>query len=205
MESTDKKKRKKKKKDHHLSVPTLDTLPTLRGDETGSDMSIVSQTSPTSGKNMEVTPNDLTSLSSPNLLLHSGWTPVTESTVRRASSATEKMIFNDYKDGVMNQNRRPFDGVTFCFRCDKKHDDILRRCRSASSIDSVLGPLVKRVEKTGEKFRDGCMIPVYRTVFLCRECVAEVDSLKENHKTTPHLIESSAPTIRITSQALNFF
>lgn len=97
----------------------------------------------------------------------------------------------------MNKNRRAFDYVNFCFRCDRRHD--MRRSRSTSSIGSLTGPLVRRIEKTGEKFRDGFMVPVYRDVFLCNDCVDEIDTLRKKN------IDQKALTVRITQSAMAYF
>lgn len=111
--------------------------------------------------------------------------PTLGSSRRASTSAPEKMIFESYEDGVMNHNRRPFAGVNFCFRCDKRN------------THRGMNALTQRVEKTGEKFRDSRMIPVYRNIFLCEECLIAVHQLK---------IENNGSTIvRITPLAMSFY
>lgn len=111
--------------------------------------------------------------------------PTLGSSRRASTSAPEKMIFESYEDGVMNHNRRPFFGVNFCFRCDKRN------------THRGMNALTQRVEKTGEKFRDSRMIPVYRNIFLCEECLIAVHHLK---------IENNGSTIvRITPLAMSFY
>lgn len=172
-----------------------------------SDMSITSLSSPKRGKRILDNPcnESLSSLSSPSLFVRFTWTtsddinmptpihttnslssPTLGSSRRASTSGPEKMVFEDYEDGVMNYNRRPFAGVNFCFRCEKRN------------AQRGVNTLIQRVEKTGEKFRDALMIPVYRTIFLCEECVIDIHLLKKN-------AANGSVIVRITSLAMNFF
>jgi hypothetical protein len=189
----------------------LPTIEIARLDE-HSDMSITSLSPLNREKRMsqilDVPDNEsLSSLSSPSLFVRPTWTtsdgasistktattmttsissPTLGSSRRASTSSPEKMVFEDYEDGVMNYNRRPFVGVNFCFRCEKRN------------AQRGVNTLTERVEKTGEKFRDALMIPVYRTVFLCEECVIDIHLLKKN-------ANNASVIVRITSLAMNFF
>lgn len=117
--------------------------------------------------------------------------------LRRSSSGSnqagsrEKINYTKHQDGLLHRNMITFDGVDFCFRCN---------ARVANVSD-----LTKSIEKTGYKLNGSEQIPVYRTIFLCTECLCWFKKEKTFKKTSCSDGESSIPCIRITSDALSFF
>lgn len=162
-----------------------------------------------------------------------------------SSNSREKLVYTPHKDGFMNENKRSFDTVDFCFLCDKvdpfivnepiasssstpfgqlrssgsvvevsssskrprSTSDILYSSRNTATISSSTGdmlPSFRRirqgqlrqcVERTGFKGLYG-QAPVYRTVFLCPDCVTHV-------KMTKSLDDDFC--IKITKNALTYF
>lgn len=90
------------------------------------------------------------------------------------TGSREKLKYTQHKDGLLHENKTPFDDVDFCFRCDPP-----------VSLPNPDEELIKCIEKTGFKFdMDGSgHISVYRTVFLCAECVVWLKEAKKSDST----------------------
>lgn len=152
-------------------------------------------------------------------------TSSSHSGINSNSTSREKLVYKPHRDGYMNENRQSFDTVNFCFLCDtvdplirlspeigkrNSESDSLRpkaRPRSvsaniSSSAASLLlsakkGSLKRLVVKTGYKLTstDGPM-PVYRTVFLCPDCLIS---------TTEATQKDNNYSLRISENALSYF
>lgn len=146
--------------------PPLDDLSTLQTSSSGpSSPTVMSMDSPTQR---------------PSSLVCSD-----ESSLRRAScsNSREQLIYTKHRDGLLNENKRTFDDVNFCFVCDE------------NVILHYL--LVKTIEKTGYKLdkTDG-QLPVYRVVFLCPQCQETTKRAK---------LRNPSFSLKITLQALAYF
>lgn len=93
-----------------------------------------------------------------------------------SSDSRERMVYTHYRDGLLNENKLPFDAVTSCFMCDGYNthggDDVRQRAHSTGSIR--LHNLIESRQKTGYKLSKDGHVYVYRTVFLCVYCMEEV-------------------------------
>jgi hypothetical protein len=114
--------------------------------------------------------------------------------LRRSSSGNiqgdsrEKLIYTKYKDGLLNENKLAFEGITSCFKCDPKDHDYV--------VDVQFAYLVESCQKTGYKLSNDGPVPVYRTVFLCVHCMEDVNKKR--------LIDPNF-SLKITSNALAYF
>jgi hypothetical protein len=82
-------------------------------------------------------------------------TSSSSSTITSSAGETVTPCYQSYKDGLIRENKKSFDDVTFCFSCEKE--------------DVKLVPTKKR---TGMKSTDGeNMVYVYRQLFLCPTCL----------------------------------
>lgn len=92
-----------------------------------------------------------------------------------SSGSREKLVYTHYRDGLLNENKLPFDAVTSCFMCDSGSgggDDVRQCAHSTGTIR--LHNLIESRQKTGYKIGKDGHVYVYRTVFLCVYCMEEV-------------------------------
>lgn len=82
-----------------------------------------------------------------------------------------RLTYRIWGDGQMCENKRPYDEVKFCFLCDLETDQLRHGTRM-----------------TGEKL-DGNngMYPIYRHVFMCKECFEKSPREKKVRVTTKTL------------------
>lgn len=160
------------------------------------------------------------SSSAPDLVTPSGGG---ESLARRLSVS---LIYTPYEDGLINENKRPFDNVNFCFMCDKEFKDIKvsprRKSVSNSNSSDITTASVsttttntpttkdnvhlkKSIEKTGMKTKQEgdtlCMIPVYRYIFLCQDC----EIIVTNSKKESDYDKEKMGNVKITPRAMLYF
>ena len=147
---------------------------------------------------------------------------------RVSTNSREKLILVPYGDdgGLLNQNKKPFDDVNFCFVCEKEglaspiekrrkntvtgdtaplvqwgatraSSPAKRRPRSTSAIGNIgRDVLHASIEKTGSRMSSGLFIPVYRQVFLCTPCH---DTARTEKKVDANTV------IKITARARAYF
>lgn len=102
-------------------------------------------------------------------------------TISRTTSDSDKVAYQNYRNGWLCKNTKPFENVTFCFSCE---------CTAATSA------LIVCIEKTGTKIVQGALVPIYRELYLCPACHTQVEQLRSENKT---------PNIRVSSMALDAF
>ena len=143
------------------------------------------------------------------------------------TNSREKLVYVPYGENdeyLLNENKKAFDDVNFCFHCEKeglsqqptRRKNTLtepptnttwtvtpqssskpRRPRSTSSIGTVGRDILQSsIEKTGSRMVKGLFVTIYRQVFLCSSCKETIEKAKE---------QDSNFVVKISPRAREYF